>query len=122
MAGLASTNPSQRDFYRNGRHMRFRAWKMNYVFYWSMGAEIETWGRDFGTARIESRYLDTVAGACCHAVKLDSEFGQQGRLPRRVRAGGQRAEPLRVVSNCGALWQDQTFGGQVEAGTACSEV
>ena len=122
VVGLASTNPSQRDFYRNGRHLRFRAWKKRYVFYWSMGAEIETWGRDFSTARIESRYLDTVAGAFCHAVKLDSDSDTNDDYLDEYEWGVNAPQPLRVVSSCGALWQGQTFGGQVEAGTACSEV
>ena len=44
---LASNNLSQQDIYVGGAHLRFRAWKNSCAFYWSMGAEIETWGGDF---------------------------------------------------------------------------
>jgi hypothetical protein len=122
VVGLASTNPSQRDFYLNGHHLRFRAWKKNYALYWSMGAEIETWGHDFTSARIESRYLDTVAGAFCAAVKVDSDSDTNDDYVDEYEWGVNAPQPLRVVSNCGALWHGQNFGGQVEAGPPCSEV
>jgi hypothetical protein len=63
---FASTNPSQRDFYpTSGGHIRFKAWKKNYLFYWSMGAEIETWGGNFTSASIESAYIDTFFAQTC---------------------------------------------------------
>lgn len=43
----------------SGGHLRFKAWKKSYPFYWSMGAEIETWGGNFTSATIESVHIDT---------------------------------------------------------------
>jgi hypothetical protein len=71
---FASTNPSQRDFYpTSGGHIRFKAWKKNYYFYWSMGSEIETWGGDFKSASISSVYIDTFYAQTCFVVKVDSD-------------------------------------------------
>jgi hypothetical protein len=43
VVAFASRNPSVLDFYASGgAHMKFRAWRTNLGFYWSMGAEIET--------------------------------------------------------------------------------
>lgn len=122
VVALASTNPSQRDFYRNGDHLRFKAWKKSYVLYWSMGAEVETWGQDFNAARIESRYLDTVVGAFCAAVKVDSDSDTNDDYLDEYEWGVNAPQPLRVVSTCVARWHGQTFTGQVEAGQQCSEV
>lgn len=41
---IASSNPSTLYFQKGSKRMRFRAWRTNLTAYWSMGAEIETWG------------------------------------------------------------------------------
>lgn len=122
VVALASTNPHQRDFYRSGDHLRFKAWRKRYVFYWSMGAEVETWGHDFDSARIESRYLDTVVGQVCSAVKIDSDSDTDDDYVDEYEWGVNAPQPLRVVSNCSADWHGERFGGQVAAGEECFEV
>ena len=57
---VASRNPSEQWFHKNGASMRFRAWKKSYGVYWSIGAEIETWGADFESASIESQYGELI--------------------------------------------------------------
>jgi hypothetical protein len=44
------------------------------LFYWSMGAEIETWGGNFISASIESIYIDTFLAQTCFVVKRDSDL------------------------------------------------
>jgi hypothetical protein len=122
IVALASTNPSQLDFYRNNHHLRFKAWKKNYTAYWSMGAEIETWGHDFDSARIESRYLDTVRNQVCSAVKIDSDEDTNDDYVDEYEWGVNAPQPLRVVSNCSANWHGERFEGQVSAGPDCFEV
>jgi hypothetical protein len=122
VVALASTNPSTLTFIKNGHTMRFRAWKKNYFLYWSMGAEIETWGADFTSAEIQSRYLDTVVGQVCSAVKFDSDSDTDDDYVDEYEWGVNAPQPLRVVSNCSADWQGQPFFGQVSAGPECFEV
>jgi hypothetical protein len=122
LVSVASTNPAQRDFYRSGDHMRFKAWKKNYFFYWSMGAEIETWGHDFSTAQIEGRYLDTVFGNLCATVKVDSDSDRNDDYVDEYEWGVNAPQPLRVVSNCSANWHGSNFAGQVEKGPSCVPV
>jgi len=119
---LASTNPSQLDFFRLGDQLRFKAWKKSYGIYWSMGAEVETWGHDFDSARIESRYLDTFIGQTCAAVKFDSDDDTNDDYLDEYEWGVNAPQPLRVVSNCSADWHGERFGGQVSAGPECFEV
>lgn len=119
---MASTNPSQRDFFRSGDHLRFKAWKKKYAVYWSMGAEIETWGHDFDVAEIQSRYLDTVVGQVCAAMKVDSDRDTDDDYVDEYEWGINAPQPLRVVSNCSAEWHGERFGGQVAAGPECFEV
>jgi hypothetical protein len=122
LVAFASTNPSQRDFYLEGDHLRFKAWKKSRFLYWSMGAEIETWGHDFARARIDSRYLDTVVGQTCAAVKVDSDEDTNDDYVDEYEWGINSPQPLRVVSLCTAWWKNRTFSGQVEAGPTCFEV
>jgi hypothetical protein len=122
VVSFASSNPSRQDFYREGDHLRFRAWKKNYAFYWSMGAEIETWGHDFDSAEIESRYLDTIAGAVCTAVRIDSDHDTDDDYVDEYEWGISAPQPLRVVSNCSADWHRETFRGSVSAGPECFEI
>ena len=119
---FASANPSQLDFYKDGGHMRFKAWKKSRFLYWSMGAEIETWGGDFRTARIESRYLDRVGGNICAVVKTDSDSDSNDDYVDEYEWGVSAPQPTRVVSFCTADWKNQTFSGQVEAGSECFEI
>jgi hypothetical protein len=120
---IALATVRSRTFVRNGHKMRFRAWKKNLALYWSMGAEIETWGRDFERARIESRYLDTVVGQTCAAVKVDSDSDTNDDYLDEYEWGVNAPQPLRVVSICTARWEADDFGPtQVEAGEPCFEV
>jgi hypothetical protein len=119
VVGLASTNPSQRDFYRSGDHLRFKAWKKNYWAYWSIGAEVETWGHDFDTARIESTYIDTFYAQTCFVVKQDSDSDSDDDYLDEYEWGVTAPQPRRVVSMCTARWHGLDFAGQVEAGPTC---
>jgi hypothetical protein len=122
LVAFASTNPSQRDYYLDGDHLRFKAWKKKRFLYWSMGAEVETWGHDFTSARIESRYLDTIVGQTCTAVKVDSDSDTNDDYLDEYEWGVNAPQPLRVVSICTAVWKGRTFTAQVEAGPTCFEV
>jgi hypothetical protein len=111
-----------RTFVRDGDTMRFRAWKKSGL-YWSMGAEIETWGEDFQEARIESRYLDTFVGQTCAAVKFDSDHDTNDDYLDEYEWGVNAPQPLRVVSLCTARWKGEDFGPtRLEAGDPCFEV
>jgi hypothetical protein len=122
LTAFASKNPSQRDFFQDGDHLRFKAWKKSRFLYWSMGAEVETWGQDFDRAEVQSRYLDTVVGQTCAAVKLDSDNDTDDDYLDEYEWGVNAPQPLRVVSLCTARWKNQNFAGQVEAGPACFEI
>ena len=117
---FASTNPSQRDFFPpGGGHLRFKAWKKNYALYWSMGAEIETWGGDFATARIDSTYIDTFFAQTCFVVKRDSDSDRNDDYVDEYEWGVNAPQPKRVESMCTAQFKGQTFAGRVEAGSPC---
>lgn len=119
VTAFASTNPSQRDFFLDGDHLRFKAWKKKRFLYWSMGAEVETWGHDFTSARIESRYLDTVVGQTCAVVKIDSDSDTNDDYLDEYEWGVNAPQPLRVISVCTARWKNRTFEAPVEAGPDC---
>lgn len=120
VVSFASTNPSQRDFFpASGGHLRFKAWRKNYLFYWSMGAEIETWGGDFKSARIESTYIDTFFAQTCFIVKRDSDSDTNDDYVDEYEWGVNAPQPKRVESFCSALFKGQQFGGRVEAGSQC---
>jgi hypothetical protein len=122
LVAFASTNPSQRDYWLDGDHLRFKAWKKNRFLYWSMGAEVETWNHDFTSARIDSRYLDTFVGQTCAVVKVDSDSDTNDDYLDEYEWGINAPQPLRVVSLCTAQWKGRHFAAQVEAGEACFEV
>jgi hypothetical protein len=118
---VATTNPSQLDFWQGSAHMRFRSWKKNYGFYRSIGSEIETWGGDFSRAEIQSVYADPVLGGnpfICNIVKRDSdsdtnddyvdEYEYSYGLPPRI--------PSTVRSFCQARWKGQQWGGTISKG------
>jgi hypothetical protein len=121
---LASTNPSQRDWFRNGNrdHLRFKAWKKSYSVYWSMGAEVETWNHDFDRARIDSRYLMEVSTGICTEVKTDNDSDTNDDYLDEYEWGINAQQPERVISLCTANWHGEFFSGQVEAGPACYEL
>jgi|KBSMisStaDraftv2_1062788.scaffolds.fasta_scaffold272640_2 hypothetical protein len=117
---FASTNPSQQDFYPSGGgHLRFKAWKKSYTVYWSMGAEIETWGGKFTKARIESRYIDTFYAQTCFVVKTDSDSDTNDDYVDEYEWGVNAPQPKRVESVCNAQFKGQQFAGAVQAGPQC---
>jgi hypothetical protein len=117
---FASTNPSQLDFYpTSGGHIRFKAWKKSSFFYWSMGAEIETWGGKFKTARIDSRYIDTFYAQTCFVVKTDSDSDTNDDYVDEYEWGVHSSQPIRVESVCNAEFKGQRFTGNVQAGPQC---
>lgn len=122
VVAFASSNPSQRDFFRNGDHLRFKAWKKSRFLYWSMGAEVETWGHDFASASIESTYLEKVGEGLCAVVKVDSDSDTNDDYLDEYEWGVNAPQPLRVMSNCSASWHGTRFTGQVTAGPECFEV
>jgi hypothetical protein len=123
---FASTNPSVRDFYPRSSsgqllgHLRFKAWKKSYFFYWSMGAEIEALsGGDFTTARIDSAYVNSFFGQTCVVVKRDSDSDTNDDYVDEYEWGVNAPQPKRVESFCDAVFKGQRFQGGVEAGSQC---
>jgi len=117
---FASTNPSQRDFYpTGGGHLRFKAWRKNYSVYWSIGAEIETWGGNFKSARIDSVYIDTFYAQTCIVVKRDSDSDTNDDYVDEYEWGSFSSPPKRVESFCTARFKNQDFSGSVQAGEQC---
>lgn len=116
---FASTNPSQRDYFPAGGWLRFKAWKKSYFFYWSMGAEIETFIGEFTTASIQSTYIDTFYGQTCIVVKRDSDSDTNDDYVDEYEWGVNAPQPRRVQSLCNARYKGQHFVGSVEAGPAC---
>jgi hypothetical protein len=120
VVSFASTNPSQRDFYPTaGGHIRFKAWKKNYRFYWSMGAEVETFVGNFTSAGIDSRYIDTFYAQTCFVVKIDSDSDTNDDYVDEYEWGVNAPQPIRVESVCNALYRCQRFVGNVQAGPQC---
>jgi hypothetical protein len=120
---FASTNPSQLDFYpTGGGHIRFKAWKKKNWAYWSMGAEVETWGGDFKSARIESFYIDTFYAQTCFVVKIDSDSDTNDDYVDEYEWGINAPQPIRVESVCTARFKNQDFTGYVQAGPTCFQV
>lgn len=122
VVSFASTNPSQLDFYpTGGGHIRFKAWKKNWA-YWSMGAEIETWGGDFKSARIDSAYIDTFYAKTCFVVKTDSDSDTNDDYVDEYEWGINAPQPIRVESVCNARFKNRQFTGNVQAGPTCFQV
>lgn len=120
VTSFASTNPSQLDFFpKAGGHIRFKAWKKSNFFYWSMGAEIETWGGKFKTARIDSRYIDTFFAQTCFVVKTDSDSDTNDDYVDEYEWGVRAPQPIRVESVCNAEFKGERFTGSVQAGPQC---
>ena len=123
VVSFASTNPSQLDFYpMGGGHIRFKAWKKKNWAYWSMGAEVETWGGDFKSARIDSTYIDTFYAQTCFVVKTDSDSDTNDDYVDEYEWGVNAPQPIRVESVCNARFKNQQFTGYVQAGPTCFQV
>jgi hypothetical protein len=126
LLSFASTNPSQQDFYPRSSagqiigHIRFKAWKKSYFFYWSMGAEIEVlFGGNFTTARIDSTYIDTFFAQTCFVVKRDSDSDTNDDYVDEYEWGVNAPQPKRVESICNTLWKGRQLVGGVQAGSQC---
>lgn len=117
---VATTNPSQLDFFNGSAHMRFRSWKTNYVFYKSIGTEIETWGGDFSRAAIQSTYADPVLDTnpfFCFIVKFDSDSDTNDDYVDEYESlYGSGSLPSTVRSYCEARWKGQLYSGTVSKG------
>lgn len=84
-----------------------------------MGAEIETWGGKFTTARIESRYIDTFYAQTCFVVKTDSDSDTNDDYVDEYEWGVNAPQPKRIESVCTARFKGQQFVGGVQAGSQC---
>jgi hypothetical protein len=116
---VATTNPSQLDFWKGSAHMRFRSWKTNYYIYRSIGTEIETWGGDFSRAEIQSTYADPVLDTnpfICFIVKFDSDSDTNDDYVDEYEYGIAASTPNTVRSFCQARWKGQLFSGTVSKG------
>lgn len=116
---IASTNPSVLDFWSGSAHMRFRSWKKNYVFYRSIGTEIETWGGNFNSASIQSQYADPVVPSnpfICGITKRDSDSDTNDDYVDEYEVGVFANPAATVRSYCEARWKGQTHAGTVWKG------
>jgi hypothetical protein len=115
---IASSNPSQLDFWKGSAHLRFRSWKTNYYIYRSIGSEIETWGGDFVRAEIQSMYADPVVGNpfICGIVKRDADSDTNDDYVDEYEYAVAAKAPSSVRSFCQANWKGQMWGGTVSKG------
>jgi hypothetical protein len=116
---IASTNPSVIDFFSGSAHMRFRSWKRNYIFYRSIGTDIETWGGKFNSASIESMYADPIIGGnpfVCGITKRDRDSDTNDDYVDEYEAGVFANPATSVRSQCRARWKNQDWGGTVGKG------
>lgn len=117
---VATTNPSEINFTSSGARMKFRSWKTNYYVYRSIGSEIETWGRDFTSARIESMYADPVVANdpfVCGITKVDSDSDRNDDYVDEYEVGVFANPAGSVRSACTAVWSGRSWGGTVQKGT-----
>jgi hypothetical protein len=117
---VATTNPSEINQTSGGAHMRFKSWKTNYFFYRSIGSEIETWGRDFKSARIESMYADPVVGNdpfVCGITKVDSDSDTDDDYVDEYEVGIFANPAGSVRSVCTANWSGRAWAGTVQKGS-----
>jgi hypothetical protein len=118
---VASRNPHEQWFYSGSTKMRFRAFRRSYVFYIKIGADIETWGHDFRTASISSRYgrfLDETHGHC-FTIHTDSDSDSNDDYVDEYEwfvGGGVGSGYDGVRSWCVANWHDQIYSGAVAYG------
>jgi hypothetical protein len=114
------------DFTDGNFRMRFHAWRSNYLLFWKMGAEIETWGENFTWARIDSQYGGavgtdgTVGGALCGVMKTGSDEAVDDDYIDEYEWGtAGSVQPASVRSMCSAVWRGELRQRLVEAGEAC---
>jgi hypothetical protein len=123
---VASRNPREMWFYSGTTKMRFRAFDRSYLIYEKMGADIETWGHDFRTASISSRYgrfLDETHGHC-FTLHTDSDSDSNDDyvdeyewfLGANVSSGYDG-----VSSSCVANWHERIYSGVVAYGCVVIE-
>jgi hypothetical protein len=116
---VATTNPSEMNFTSGSARMRFRSWKKNYFVYRSIGSEIETWGRDFSSARIESMYADPVVSNdpfVCGITKVDSDSDTTDDYVDEYEVGIFASPAGSVRSVCSAVWSGRPWGGTIQKG------
>jgi hypothetical protein len=116
---VATTNPSQLDFWKGSAHMRFRSWSKNYFIYRSIGTEIETWGGDFLRAEIQSAYADPVVDQnpfICGIVRYDSDSDTNDDHVDEYESAITTNTPSTVRSFCQAQWKGQSYSGTVSKG------
>jgi len=113
---LASRNPATAWFYDGSAKMRFRAFKKNYYAGWKMGADIETWGRDFTRAEIQSDYGFWVFGRACGVAKHDSDNDTNDDYVDEYEWGVFSPAPNGINSLCTATWGGASFSRYVSKG------
>jgi hypothetical protein len=122
---VGSSNPSVIWIYdpsNASTKMRFRAFKKSYVLYAKMGADIETWGRDFSSASISSSY-GVFLGSFCQAVHWDSDSDSNDDYVDEYEwsVGIPAQTPDGVRSRCTARWGGSTYAETVEKGCIVAE-
>ena len=117
---------ASQSWYSKQATLKFSAWKSDYWFYWSMGAEIETWGRDFTYARIDSEYALDLGPFCLPLFHdndddTDDDYVDEWEWGFTIiSTNGARFGPLdRVTSECFARWSGGEYRGVVAAGEPC---
>jgi hypothetical protein len=107
--------------------MRFRAFRSSYIVYTKIGADIETWGHDFSTASIRSRYgrfLDETHGHC-FTIHTDSDSDRNDDYVDEYEwfvGGGVGSGYDGVTSTCVASWHDRPYVGVVSTGCIVADV
>jgi hypothetical protein len=118
---IVSRNPHQQWFYAGTTKMRFRAFRSSYIVYTKIGADIETWGHDFASASIHSRYgrfLDETHGHC-FTIHSDSDSDRDDDYVDEYEwfvGGGVGSGYDGVTSTCVASWHDRPYTGVVANG------
>lgn len=124
---IASRNPHQQWFYSGTTKMRFRAFRSSYIVYTKIGADIETWGHDFASASIQSRYgrfLDETHGHC-FTIHSDSDSDRDDDYVDEYEwflGGGVGSGYDGVTSACVASWHGRVHNGVVANGCVVADV
>lgn len=123
---IVSRNPHQQWFYAGTTKMRFRAFRSSYIVYTKIGADIETWGHDFASASIQSRYgrfLDETHGHC-FTIHSDSDSDNDDDYVDEYEwfvGGGVGSGYDGVTSTCVANWHGRIYSGVVANGCVVVE-
>ncbi len=99
--------------------IRFRAYRKSNWLYWSMGAEIDTFGPDFEAAIINSRYYQEFLSPVCVVQKYDSDSDTNDDFLDEWEWGVNAPQPIRVESLCRAQWRGKRLSAVVSAGDPC---